>query len=249
MSKYISINNSKNNSKNYDFSENLSINIKVHPDDEMMNNRKRRNKPEVGYFRQGKRDAFFFRDGIKRHRPDLLKDKKLLEFGCGHGRVARHLRYLLNPSQFYVADLFDSAVNFCADEFNAIPFLISKKNPISQIKTKFDLILSYSVFSHLPPASFEENLRQLWTILDKDGLLLFSVTNEQVAIKKGISLEKGYNFSDLKNETSGRLSPADYGFMNVSESFVRTILNKIGFRLLEFAKRDIRQDVFIVQKI
>jgi len=227
---------------------NESINYKIHPNDEMMQFVKTTEKSKEDYFRGGRIDAEFFVDTIKRNRPLLLKNKKILDFGCGHGRITRHLPILLNPSQLVVSDVWDSAVNFCAKEFNAEPFVISDETPISDLKIKFDVILSYSVFSHLPPQIFENNLRQLRTLLDKEGLLLFSVKGERFAQEKGLSLKNGYYYSNTTNETYGRLSTKKYGLTSVSESFVETVLNKVGFRIVEFAKRNIRQDLYVVEQ-
>ena len=159
---------------------NESINKKIHPDDEMMRFVKNKGRSNQVYFQNGRIDAEFFVDAIKRNKPSLLKNKRILEFGCGHGRITRHLPILLSPSQLVVSDVWDSAINFCANEFNAVPFLISDENQISNLKIKFDVILTYSVFSHLPPHSFEYNLNQLRTVLGNKGLLLFSVRINQV---------------------------------------------------------------------
>jgi len=228
---------------------NESINYKIHQNDEMMSFIVNKGKSKEVYFKNGRVDAEFIVDAIKRNKPLLLKNKRILEFGCGHGRITRLIPILLNPSRLVVSDVWDSAVNFCANEFNAVPFLISDKNPISKLKMKFDVIFSYSVFSHLPPHSFEYNLNQLRMILDAGGLLLFSVKGERFAKEKRLSLQDGYWFSGKKNETNNRLPTEQYGLTSVSQSFVETILNKVGLRLVEFVEHNIRQDLYVVEPI
>jgi len=222
---------------------------KIHPDDEMMSFSKNKHGTEKNYFKNGRVDSEFFVDAIKRHKPLLLKSKKVLDFGCGHGRITRYLLGLLNPSKLVVSDVWDSAVDFCAQEFNAIPFLISNENPISNLNTKVDVIISYSVFSHLPPQLFENNLKHLSSLLDKNGLLLFTVKGERIANELGLSLKNDYYYGGKKNHTDGRLSPKEYSLMCVSQVFVEKMLSKVGLRLLEYVKNGKRQDLYVVEPI
>ncbi len=225
-----------------DYSTKISVN------DEMMKFVKKKNQSEDTYFTSGLTDIRFFVDSIKKCRPELLTNIDLLEFGCGHGRISRHVRNFLGVKNLAVSDVWDNGVEFCSKEFAATPFVITEGNPISKIGKKFDVIISYSVFSHLEPISFESTLSELSEVLDDGGLLLFSVKGERLARDRGVSLEKGYVFRG-GNETDGRLSPETYAGMFVSEVFMKELLQRVGFRLVDFAKRDSRQDVYVVEKL
>ena len=224
-----------------------SISHKIHQDDEMMKFILKQGISKEAYFKSGRTDMGFITDSILRNRPLLIKNRRILEFGCGHGRLTRHISNFLNPSQLVVSDVWDNAVNFSSSEFNAMPFVISDKNPISNLKMRFNVIFSYSVFSHLPPVSFKSTLKHLRMILDNGGLLLFSVKGERFAKEKGLTLKDGYWYNDEKNETNNRLSTELYGLMAVSQSFVETKLKEVGLRLVEFVERDIRQDLYVVE--
>ena len=236
--------------------DNNSINLTICPDEEMIKTIKQKFKQkkehERRYFLQAKNDALMFHESIKRCKPDLLSGKNVLDYGCGHGRLARYYTKLFSPSKLVVADVWESAVNFCSKEFNAIPWIVSKDNPISNLGIKFDLILSYSVFSHLPPKSFENNLLELVKSLSKNGLLLFTAKGEYHAKKQGISLKDGYFFGQVgkvPNHTAGRLSGDEYSFMCVSQSFITKIFDRVGLRLVECITAQqlgSRQDLYVV---
>jgi len=81
---------------------------KIHPDDEMMSFAKKIHGEKNSYFKNGRVDSEFFVDAIKRHKPLLLKSKKVLDFGCGHGRITRYLPGLLNPSKLVVSDVWEN---------------------------------------------------------------------------------------------------------------------------------------------
>jgi len=231
-----------------------SVSLKVNPNDEMMNYILELGFSEEGYFGQGKQNALAFRDAIKQFKPSLLSGKHVLDYGCGHGRVCRYFPKLLSPSKFVVADVWNDAVTFCAEEFKATPFLITDEKILSMYETKFDVILAYSVFSHLPPSSFKFNMSEISKSLEKDGIFLFTTKGEFDAknterinqIK--ISLDAGFNFNvnDVPNETKGRLPGNKYAEMFVTPEYVENILNSVGLKLLDH-KNDwmTHQDLYV----
>src|SRR5579862_6365034 len=68
----------------------------------------------------------------------------ILDFGCGHGRVARYLRAAFPSADLYVTDYGASGVNWCVDNFNCKD--VGNDLP----RQYFDLIWLGSVFTHLP---------------------------------------------------------------------------------------------------
>lgn len=232
-----------------------SINKIVHPDDEMMRTFQKHGHIDEKYFVEGQKHANLFVDYIRKFRPHLLSNAKILDFGCGHGRITRFLPSLLSPSKFVVADVWESAINFCAKEFEAIPFFISRDSKISKFDSKFDIVLSFSVFSHLPPIDFEFYLSELRKSLNEDGLLLFTTKGDHDAKKFDAPLENGFYFGhfDWKkpNETEGRLPTEGYSTMIVTRSYVEKIFNKLGLRLLEHLNDSSKliQELYVAEPI
>lgn len=229
-----------------------SVNLKIHPNDEMMNYVLEIGYSEDGYFNQGKLNALAFRDAIKQFKPSLLSGKHVLDYGCGHGRVCRYFPNLLSPSKFVVADVWDDAVNFCAEEFNAASLLMTDEKTLSTYNTKFDVILSYSVFTHLPPASFKFILSEISKCLTKDSIFLFTTKGEFDAKNANVSLDDGFNFvvRDVPNETKGRLSGSKYAEMFVNSQYVENILNSVGLKLIDH-KPDwmTHQDLYVAEPL
>ncbi|HUS48988.1 MAG TPA: class I SAM-dependent methyltransferase [Candidatus Paceibacterota bacterium] len=230
------------------------VNMTVHQDDEMMKFIKQKKLPESHYFKMGEQHSKTFIESIKKSNPTFLSGKRVLDYGCGHGRITRHLKTFLHPSKLVVADVWDSAVNFCSKEFKATAFLISDENKISNYNEKFDLIISYSVFSHLPPNLFELTLSELKNILDSEGLLLFTTKGDFHIKRLGLSLENGYHYGSLgknPNHTEGRLSEKDYSMMIVNKFFVENMLDKVGLELLEHIQDPEKlssQEMYVVRK-
>jgi len=228
-----------------------SINSTIHPEDEMMAVMRKNKMGPSAYLESGKKNTEAFFEIVKRHKPSLLAKKRILDYGCGYGRMTRYFLKFFSPSTLVSADVTDNMIKFCAKEFGSIPFLISDNNHISNFGSKFDVIFAVSVFSHLPPKTFEENIVELSKSLDKNGLLIFTTAGEQVAKIRKVSLEKGYSFrlgTQDTNETKGRISLEKYASMCVTKTFVKNILNRAGLQILEFIPNGHvrRQDVFVV---
>jgi len=229
------------------------INNTLHPEDEMMTFLSSSGKSEKDYFESGQLHFKSFFELIKKHRPSFLNNKSILDYGCGHGRITRYITKMLSPEKLVAADVWESAVNFCAEQFNATPFLISGNNTISKLGLKYDIILSYSVFSHLPPQSFGFNLTELKNSLNEDGILLFTTHGKYHSDMNKLSLKDGFHYGSLgkqPNHTGGRLSGDEYSFMCVTKEYVVNVLEKVGLKLLEHVQ-DIHkfsgQELYVVE--
>lgn len=228
------------------------INSKIHPKDEMMGVMKKKGVGQAAYLESGRKNTEVFYEIVKRHSPSLVTEKRILDYGCGYGRMTRHFKNFFSLSTVVSAEVTDDMINFCAKEFGSIPFLISDDNPISNFGSKFDVIIAVSVFSHLPPKSFEHNMVELGKSLDEKGLLMFTTAGEQVAKKiHKTEIKNGYIFSSRAqntNETERRIPVEKYASMLVTPAFVENILNLAGLRILEFIPNGHvgRQDLFVV---
>ena len=197
-----------------------------------------------------KKNALTFKDGISRHKPSLLLGKKILDYGCGHGRICRYIPKLFFPSKLVVSDVWDGAVNFCAEEFKATPFLITDEKSLSTYNEKFDVIFAYSVFTHLPPSSFNFYISDISKCLEDDGIFLFTTKGEFNAKRSNVTLEDGFKFvvKDIPNETKGRLSGDEYGIMYVAPKYVEKILKSVGMKILEHKPHSMTaQDLYIAE--
>ena len=216
------------------------INNIIHLEDEMMSFLSFIGKSEKDYLESGQIHFKSFFELKKR--PSFLSNKPILDYSCGHDRITRYITKMLSPEKLVVADVWDGAVNFCAKQFNAVPFLISKNNTMSKLGLKYDLILSYSVFSHLPPK-----------VLNANGILLFTTHGNYHSNLHKLLLNEGFHYSSLgkqSNRTVGRLFGDEYSFMCVTKEYVKKILDKIGLKLLDHVQ-DINkfsgQELYVVE--
>jgi SAM-dependent methyltransferase len=96
-----------------------------------------------------------------------------LDFGCGYGRVIRFLIQTVNPTQVYVADVNEEAVDFCAEEFGVNP--IYSTDALTHFEAgPFDFVYAISVLTHLSEENSRALLRLMHTSLNRGGIAMFT---------------------------------------------------------------------------
>jgi SAM-dependent methyltransferase len=75
--------------------------------------------------------------------------KRVLDFGCGHGRVARHLRAALPDAEMYFSDIDETCSVFCAETFEGQYVQSFNDFQRLDLPENLDLIWVGSVFTHL----------------------------------------------------------------------------------------------------
>lgn len=104
--------------------------------------------------------------------PELASPRRVLDFGCGCGRLTRYL----NPSNRYItvgSDVNPDHVAWCAEH---LPNIISVGNnpspPLSLPDGSIDFAYSLSVFSHLPEHAAAAWLHDLARVIVPGGILI-----------------------------------------------------------------------------
>jgi 2-polyprenyl-3-methyl-5-hydroxy-6-metoxy-1,4-benzoquinol methylase len=227
------------------------VNRTIHPDDEAFAFARLNGKTVDQFLENAKKLALVLGGLVEKYRPALLSGARFLDYGCGHGRLARYFPLLFEPASFHVADVWDSGVQFCAEQFGATPVLVENGQSIIRTGQKFDVINVVSVFSHLPPPRFYLHLNALSTVLDPNGILVFTYVPISDAADRGVTVAGEYYFGlprGKNNTTAGRLSSDEYALMAITDTFLNEALAQTGLKPLEFGQtRDNRQFVAVVE--
>lgn len=142
----------------------------------------------------GNRDAFgFLMSGCTDyHRLDgagiaatgkpMHEHRAILDWGCGCGRIARHLAP--RSSSFFGCDIDAGNVGWCAEHLPGRYHLSSLRPPLPYGDAAFDLIYGVSVFTHFRPV-----LEALWLVelrrIAAPGALLLMTVHGQTTIDYG----------------------------------------------------------------
>lgn len=105
-----------------------------------------------------------------------IEDAKILDYGCGWGRLIRLLYKLAPIYNIYGVDPWDKSIQLCKEHGVMGSLAISEYVPRSlPFEEKFDLIFAFSVFTHLSNKTTRIVLETLRNYISKDGLLVITI--------------------------------------------------------------------------
>ncbi len=148
----------------------------------------------------------------------LLKTASVLEFAAGFGRFTRHLVKAL-PGRVTCSDVLPGSMDFLREQFG-VETLESSHDPERIVVGKqYELVFVLSMFTHLPPQMWLPWLRSLQRLVKPDGLLVFSVHNEDIVREGGMAFpEDGVHF--IPSSESASLDGKLYGTTFTTRKFV-----------------------------
>ena len=187
----------------------------------------------------------------------------ILDFGCGHGRVMRMLRAAWPEANIFAYDIFDDAINFCVDHFNALPLKAPQNITDTKLENnKFDLVWLGSIFTHLDANDFVNLLEEIKSSLSDKGAAIFSIAGPFVVrlIREGfrggvsdntaISMlasydSNGFGFGFYKGQEDRR-----WGWTIAKPTWVARAVEEAGLQMLLNMERGWggRQDIVAVHR-
>jgi SAM-dependent methyltransferase len=121
--------------------------------------------------------------------------ESLLDFACGYGRALRFFRAAFPEAKLVACDISRDAVDFCAQEFGAVPVYSHEDPAAIDLPGPFDVIWVGSLFTHVPEARWVAFLDLLESALSAEGLLVFTVQG-RIVRQQLLSGELSWNLTD-----------------------------------------------------
>jgi hypothetical protein len=119
-----------------------------------------------------------------------LNDARILDFGCGWGRIIRYFAKDTPEKHLFGCDPNHYIVEQCLDSRVPGTFKVSEPRPKSlPFDGKFDLIYAFSVFTHLSEKTHLECLEVLHDRLTSDGLLCVTILPKSIIRKRGLTFQ------------------------------------------------------------
>lgn len=106
-----------------------------------------------------------------------LNDTKVLDYGCGYGRIARLMYYFTGESTLFGVDPWDESIRLCHAAGLRTNFSVSDYLPKSLpvAPRDFDLIYAFSVFTHLSERATLAALGALRKHIAQNGVLVITI--------------------------------------------------------------------------
>jgi len=106
-----------------------------------------------------------------------LENLKVLDWGCGPGRVIRHLpSFMDNSCQFYGTDYNEKYIDWCIKNISNVSFTTNKLAPPLNYKNEtFDIVYGISIFTHLSKEMHFAWFNELIRVLKQGGILFLTL--------------------------------------------------------------------------
>jgi SAM-dependent methyltransferase len=182
----------------------------------------------------------------------INKKTTFLDFACGYGRMTRFFMKDIFPGNLYGSDVTEEFINLCKNTFcinynkkmlwKSIEIKFDINNPFPPLKYEnktFDIIMAYSLFSHLSEDAHIAWLREFLRILKTDGLIFLTIRQQnfltdlkKLSISNNISdyerkmIEKFGNTSIKKRFDNGEYiySPSGGGYKLTNDFYGDTVI-------------------------
>lgn len=152
--------------------ENLDFIRDISPDDWMMP----KDRSPDWYYQRGYMGLEILAEECARAR---LHPSAILDFGCGHGCVARMLKAFYPGSQIVGMDVNPGWLNWCRDVLKIETALSAKTIlALSLDEERYDLIWAGSVFSHISEKTAIHLLKEFKKALRPKGIAVFSTAGQ-----------------------------------------------------------------------
>lgn len=130
---------------------------------------------------------------------DLTKQNtRILDWGCGPGRIVRHFPRLLRNAEIHGTDYNETYINWCRENLKEINFSMNKIEPPVKYKDSFfDAVMGLSIFTHLSEKNHFDWIKELHRIIKFGGGMLITTQGEAYYPKLTEPEKKIFNSNQL----------------------------------------------------
>jgi len=199
------------------------------------------------FLRSGKINAMNVENLLSRNSLRLSNFHSILDFGCGCGRVIRHLK---TDGSLYGCDYNSEAIKWAKENLNFAEFSVNKlKPPTGYSDSKFDLIVAISVLTHLTEELGHNWMSEFRRLIRPQCFLILSLHGK--GSLQDLTSEERHRFLDEQIVVSGKRFVGRNRCRAVHPSrYVREELAD-GFRVVDFVPQGLHnfQDLYLLQNL
>ncbi len=204
-----------------------------------------------------------------KHGPALQRETKLLDFGCGWGRILRYFLKEVSPENLFGSDLSSSKIGHCREQMAGFgQFTVnSKLPPLGFPDNTFDIIYAQSVFSHLSKKYADAWAEELARVLRPSGLICLTTLKKDDVISPESAASEDMSayrrslieaFSREPEQTENyrergiafvptSQTYTDWGHAALSEQYANDNWSSFGLEQVEWIENDYPQAITVLR--
>lgn len=182
-----------------------------------------------------------------------LKNKRILDWGCGPGRIIRHLPLVIgNDCEYYGTDYNNQSIDWCSKNLIGIQF---NKNSLQALlpyeDNFFDVIYGISIFTHLSEQLHYDWYNELHRVLKPHGIMFLTTQGDNFKIKlTNLELKK---YSDNQLIVRGKVKEGHRTYSAFHpQGFMRNLFSNAEILEHIETKQEqgkwVPQDIWIIKK-
>jgi len=182
-----------------------------------------------------------------------LRQKKILDWGCGPARVIRHFPGLLNEGcEFFGTDYNKRSIDWCKKNIPGVQFTLNGiAPPLAYEDSYFDLIYSISVLTHLSAEMHQRWFNELYRVCKQGGIMYLTTQGDAFKTKLTKAEIKRFEAGELVIRSKTKEGHRTFSAFQ-PEGYMKKLL--LGVEILEHVKRkpdnnNIHQDIWIIRKL
>jgi len=199
------------------------------------------------FLRSGNINAMNVENLLSRNSLRLSDFDSILDFGCGCGRIIRHLK---TDGRLYGCDYNSEAIKWAEENLNFAEFSVNQlQPPTTYSDSKFDLILAISVLTHLTEELGHKWISEFRRLIRPQGFLILSLHGQ--ASLQDLTSEERHCFLDEQIVVRGKRFVGRNPCRAVHPNrYVREKLAN-GFRVVDFVPQGLHnfQDLYLLQNL
>ncbi len=205
------------------------------------------------YYEDGKNTAEEIVTLFSKYYDFSKPNNKILDWGCGPGRIVRHLPPLLPGSQIYGTDYNETYIRWCNENLKGVNFSINKiEPPMNFGDSFFDIIFGLSIFTHLSEKNHFDWVNELHRVIKFGGGIL--ITTQGESYRSRLTEKEKELFGSNQLVTRKYLNEGNRLYSSFQPvGFMNELING-KFQVLEFIRGNLddkepSQDFWLLKKI
>lgn len=185
------------------------------------------------YYVESKDTASELRDYFSKYIE--LSNAKILDWGCGPGRVIRHMPEVFGKDcELYATDYNPVSIRWCSENISGIHFnLNSLEAKLPYDDNFFDALYGLSIFTHLSLPMHFDWYKELRRVTKPGGIMLFTTHGDSFKVKLTDGELSQYNKGELVERGKAKEGHRIY----------------IAFHPLAFMKKLFSEDTILEHKV